>query len=61
MVSNLNTPSDAIKCLFKTLFTVEELTFSSVTGKKTVKGETKDGLDEKRRQCAEGMYIKPKS
>lgn len=30
---------------------------SHVTGKKTVKGEMKDGLEDKRRQCAEGSFI----
>ncbi|XP_062621748.1 uncharacterized protein LOC134283304 [Saccostrea cucullata] len=51
MVSNQKSSTDAIKCLFKALFSVGELTISSVTGKKTVKA--KDGLQESRRQCVE--------
>ena len=54
---NFTTPTDAVKCLLKGLFTLDELTSSSVTGKKTVKSkDTKDGLDERRRLCAEGTY-----
>lgn len=56
LIANLVSETEAVKVLLKSVFSIEELCYSSVTGQTHKNKTVKKGLDLERRSLVEGIY-----